>query len=136
MKWSDSIYEYGKRVIDADPSWFIPEDYRLCSLQTASTRHLNMPYERRRRSIISLIQKYSPVCVSTGIALLFLEVYILQCIFKLKIDVLIIHSTSAKIIHGSDERFRPRKLSNRFRGKLPPFPPTTPVTEISINCLP
>ena len=39
-----------KRVYDVDPSWFTLEGYiTVCSLRTTSTRHLNMPYERRRR---------------------------------------------------------------------------------------
>ena len=36
-----------KRVNDVDPSWFTLEGYiTVCNLQTTSTRHLNMPYER------------------------------------------------------------------------------------------
>ena len=40
-----------KRVYDVDPSWFTLEGYTtVCSLRPTSTRHLNMPYERRRIS--------------------------------------------------------------------------------------
>ena len=46
VKWSAS-QTYGK-VYDVDPSWFTLEGYiTVCNLRTTSTRHLNMPYERR-----------------------------------------------------------------------------------------
>ena len=43
-----------KRVYDVDPSWFTLEGYiTVCSLRMTSTRHLNMPYERRSYDVIS-----------------------------------------------------------------------------------
>ena len=47
MKWSVKHTENG--VYDVDPSWFTLEGYtqQCVNLQTTSTRHLNMPYERK-----------------------------------------------------------------------------------------